>query len=430
MHDVSLVDKTSGDFLKYNGTLWVNDQINLGTDTVGNYMSGLSAGAGLTVSHTPGEGSSASVSLNATLDDLSNVTVPTPTSGDFLKWDGSAWVNAVIPSSGATVSETPPSSPTTGQVWYESDTGKTFVYYDSFWIEIVGSTGAQGPAGATGATGPATTDASLLVSGSLPDARLSSAIARIDSPTFTGIPSAPTASAGNNSTQIATTAYADAAVAAIVDSAPATLNTLDELAAALGDDTNFATTTATAIGLKAPLASPTFTGTPTLPTGTIATTQTSGNNTTAVATTAFVATAVSSLPRGVVAYVRQESGGGSLNSMGGGIISLTGSTTTFTPVAGRLYRCSYSIGSITQPAYPDAIIINLLKGGSSTLDISNLFESTTNIVSHTRVITLTSSQLGTSATNLSLSVQTNDSVTVTNSSTRPTIIIVEDIGLA
>ena len=85
--------------------------------------------------------------------------------------------------------------------------------------------------------------------------------APLASPTLTGIPIAPTAAAGNNSTQIATTAYADAAVAAIVDSAPATLNTLNELSDALGDDANFATTTATAIGLKAPIASPTFTGT-------------------------------------------------------------------------------------------------------------------------------------------------------------------------
>ena len=57
-----------------------------------------------------------------------------------------------------------------------------------------------------------------------------------------------------------TDARADARVALIVDSAPATLDTLNELAAALGDDPNFATTTATSIGLKAPLASPSFTG--------------------------------------------------------------------------------------------------------------------------------------------------------------------------
>ena len=57
-----------------------------------------------------------------------------------------------------------------------------------------------------------------------------------------------------------TDARADARVALIVDSAPATLDTLNELAAALGDDPNFATTTANSIGLKAPLASPSFTG--------------------------------------------------------------------------------------------------------------------------------------------------------------------------
>ena len=47
------------------------------------------------------------------------------------------------------------------------------------------------------------------------------------------------------------TSYADTAVANIVDSAPGTLDTLNELAAALGDDPNFATTTATNIGTKA-----------------------------------------------------------------------------------------------------------------------------------------------------------------------------------
>ena len=57
-----------------------------------------------------------------------------------------------------------------------------------------------------------------------------------------------------------TDARADARAALLVDSAPSTLDTLNELAAALGDDPNFATTTANSIGLKAPLASPTFTG--------------------------------------------------------------------------------------------------------------------------------------------------------------------------
>jgi hypothetical protein len=62
-------------------------------------------------------------------------------------------------------------------------------------------------------------------------------------------------------------AIADATsqVNALLSGAPAALNTLDELAAALGDDANFASTVTTNLGLKAPLASPTFTGTVTLP---------------------------------------------------------------------------------------------------------------------------------------------------------------------
>jgi hypothetical protein len=58
----------------------------------------------------------------------------------------------------------------------------------------------------------------------------------------------------------ATQSYVGTQISNLVDSSPATLNTLNELAAALGDDPNFATTTANSIGLKAPLASPSFTG--------------------------------------------------------------------------------------------------------------------------------------------------------------------------
>jgi hypothetical protein len=80
-------------------------------------------------------------------------------------------------------------------------------------------------------------------------------------PAFTGVPIAPTATAGTNTTQIATTQYVRTEVANLVNSAPGALDTLDELAAALGDDASFATTVTTSIGLKAPLESPAFTGT-------------------------------------------------------------------------------------------------------------------------------------------------------------------------
>lgn len=75
--------------------------------------------------------------------------------------------------------------------------------------------------------------------------------ATIISPTFTGVPLAPTASAGTNTTQIATTAYVRGEVAALVASAPGTLDTLNELATALGSDPNFATTMTSALAGKA-----------------------------------------------------------------------------------------------------------------------------------------------------------------------------------
>ena len=74
--------------------------------------------------------------------------------------------------------------------------------------------------------------------------------APLASPAFTGTPTAPTATAGTNSTQVATTAYVDSAVSSLVNSAPTTLDTLNELAAALGNDPNFATTVSTSIGEK------------------------------------------------------------------------------------------------------------------------------------------------------------------------------------
>lgn len=63
--DVTAPTPSNGDFLKWNGTAWVNDSIDLGTDTAGNYMSNISAGTGIDVSHTQGEGSTATVSVSS-----------------------------------------------------------------------------------------------------------------------------------------------------------------------------------------------------------------------------------------------------------------------------------------------------------------------------------------------------------------------------
>ncbi len=109
------------------------------------------------------------------------------------------------------------------------------------------------------------------------------------SPALTGTPTAPTAAVATNNTQIATTAFVKAVVAALVDSSPGTLDTLNELAAALGDDPNFATSIANELALKAPKTSPALDGTPTAPTAD------SGNNTTQLATTAFVQAAIAAI---------------------------------------------------------------------------------------------------------------------------------------
>ncbi len=93
---------------------------------------------------------------------------------------------------------------------------------------------------------------------------------------------------GTDTERAVTPAGLAAKVAALIDSSPAALDTLNELAAALGDDPNFATTITNALALKAALASPAFTGNPTAPT------PESGNNTTRIASTAFVQSEIAS----------------------------------------------------------------------------------------------------------------------------------------
>jgi hypothetical protein len=132
--------------------------------------------------------------------------------------------------------------------------------------------------------------ASLDSSGKVPNSEIPAGIARLASPTFTGTvtipagasisgfaplaspgltgtPTAPLAVTGTNTTQLATTSFVQQELNILTTGAPAALNTLDELAAALGDDTNYAATITTALGNKAPIASPTFTGTVTIPSG-------------------------------------------------------------------------------------------------------------------------------------------------------------------
>lgn len=132
--------------------------------------------------------------------------------------------------------------------------------------------------------------------------------APLASPAFSGAPTVPTAVAGDRSLQIANTEYVRTALDEIIGAAPGTLDTLQEIADALGDDPNFAATMtqqlatkadnghqhviaditdlAAALDQLATRANPTFTGTVTVPTAE------KSSDTTVAASTAFVKTAI------------------------------------------------------------------------------------------------------------------------------------------
>ena len=112
MHDVAIDAPAEGQVLQYDGTDWVNA-------------------------------------------DLVALPDQTDNEGKYLTTDGTdaSWAELDIPP-GTQVSDTAPSNPEEGQMWWNSSTGTLYIYYDGFWVEAVtGVVGPQGPQGETGATG-------------------------------------------------------------------------------------------------------------------------------------------------------------------------------------------------------------------------------------------------------------------------------------
>jgi len=91
--------------------------------------------------------------------------------------------------------------------------------------------------------------------------------ATLDSPALIGTPTAPTAASGTNTTQIASTQFVRTEISNLVSSAPSTLDTLNELATALGNDANFSTTVTNSLAGKANLSGASFTGNISAPSG-------------------------------------------------------------------------------------------------------------------------------------------------------------------
>jgi len=241
LSDVTLSNTANGDFLRYSSAsnAWVNDAINLSTDTIGDYVANILAGDAIEISNVGGEGSAPTISVAsssidsshlsltfeyvenitagnnivvnnqyvgvgltkdylistsanpnftsvsttslsidgieidptganssdqvlrfdtaankfipglastvAALADLTDVSNTAPSDGDFLSWDESisTWIPAVPATGVPTVSDAAPVSPINGQLWFQSNTTQTFIYYDSQWVEIGAVTGSE-----------------------------------------------------------------------------------------------------------------------------------------------------------------------------------------------------------------------------------------------------------------------------------------------
>ena len=280
--EVDTTGATTGQVLKFNGTKFIPAADNVATagslnitDLADVLVSNVSNGEILKWSNSSSKwvnsADNAGTVINA-LDDIGDVTITTAATGDLLKWSGSAWINTAgyAPLASPTFTGTP-TAPTAAAATSTTQIATTaFVVSEianNVYIPVVDDLGDLGDVTITSAT----SGDILKWNGTawVNDSALLAAKANLASPTFTGVPAAPTAAAATNTTQVATTAFVRAEVAALVNSAGATLDTLGEIATALGNDAALSTTLTNSIALKAPLASPTFTGTVTLPANTV-----------------------------------------------------------------------------------------------------------------------------------------------------------------
>jgi hypothetical protein len=134
--------------------------------------------------------------------------------------------------------------PTAGWIAFVADEAAIVYWTGSAWQNFASTLNASAvPSSAAGGIAATTVQAAL--------EELDSEKAPKASPTFTGTPAAPTASGGTSTTQLATTAFVQSAISALINAAPGALDTLDELAAALGDDAGFAASMTTALAGKA-----------------------------------------------------------------------------------------------------------------------------------------------------------------------------------
>lgn len=145
-------------------------------------------------------------------------------------------------SSSISVSETAPTEPSEGDLWFDSSTSNIYVYYDGYWIEPAFKVTVAASDDYNDLTNTPALSA-VATSGNYTDLS--------NTPTLATVATSGDYNDLSNLPSFATETYVDTAVSNLVDSAPATLDTLNELATALGDDPNFATTVTNSLSTKA-----------------------------------------------------------------------------------------------------------------------------------------------------------------------------------
>ena len=366
LKDVTITSAANGDFLRWNGTAWINDAVNLSTDTVGSFVESLVAGTGITLTNNSGEAATPTVTVDTTvIAPLANptftgavvlpdntVALGTKTTGDY--------VSSLVAGTGVTLTNNFGETATpTIAIGQEVGTSASVTFAN---VTVAGNLTVSGTTTSVSTETLTIDDNIIVLNNNATGAPTANAGIEIERGSSANVQLRwnetqdiwEITTDGSNYGTIATTGDVSAASGAItVDNLSDVVitsaankdflmyngtNWVDQ-AITLGTDTTgnyVATLTAgtgitlannsgegasptvtvdtsviqarvtnvtdteigyldgvtsaiqTQIDLKAPLASPTFTGTPTLPTGTIATTQTASNNTTAVATTAYV----------------------------------------------------------------------------------------------------------------------------------------------
>jgi hypothetical protein len=147
-----------------------------------------------------------------------------------------------------------------------SDTGIVLSYNDNANTLTISTSGLQ-PSGNYSLIGHSHVSSDITNFNASVSGLVSGIYAPLNSPALTGIPTVPTANSGTNNNQAASTAFVRTEISNLVSSAPSTLDTLNELATALGNDANFSTTVTNALAGKANLNGATFTGAISSPSG-------------------------------------------------------------------------------------------------------------------------------------------------------------------